>query len=117
MRITAVRVRKLVSGPGYNHHAIEAEAAVGPDDDPGHVYEKLAGWVDGQLRGLQEIDDLSERRDSLRYEVKRLEDRRDALRKNIDHDNAIIARHDKLRELAAQHGLTGAEDIGDPIPF
>lgn len=118
LKITAVRVRKLMSGPGYNHHAVEAEARVDDGDDAAEVRERLTAWVDGELRGHREIEELSAHRDMLRSDVVRLEDQRDALRKDIAKGTKIIAEHDKLRGMAEAAGLGDVvRELGDPMPF
>jgi hypothetical protein len=53
IRINAVRFRRLHSGPGFSHHAVEAEATLGPGDDPDTVLLDLKTWVGAQL-GLVE---------------------------------------------------------------
>lgn len=120
MKITSVRVHRLVSGPGFSNHAIDAEAAVGEDEDPAAALEQLTAWVEGQLAARTEIDHLYSCRDSLRYEVRSLESERDGLRKSVARGNKLIADHDKLRALAAEHGLLPDGkllDLGDAMPF
>lgn len=117
MQIKAVRVRKLLSGPGYNHHAVEAEAVVGDDEDAAAVREQLTAWVDAELRGHREIDELREHRDSLRSEVRDLENLRDSLRHQVEQSRKIIREHTKLADLAAAQGIKYQGELGDEIPF
>ncbi len=89
MKITAVRVSKLVSGPGYNNTSVAAEAIVEKGDNPETVHSELCQWVDKQLGLQKDVRELNELRDELRTEVMHLERRRDSLRekiKRIDSD-------------------------------
>lgn len=80
MIITAVRYRKLVTGPGYSHQAVEAEAAVVDGDDPQDILLELSAWVRSQIDGnspvlidaqtlRDEVNSLYRQRDQLRAAV------------------------------------------------
>lgn len=105
MRFTAIRVRKLVSGPGYNNHAIEAEIAPEPWEDPDAARERLSQWIEGQLGKLRERDVLVDDVTALRREVVSLEQRRNAAQNEITATRKVIKEHDKLRELAVKNGI------------
>lgn len=80
MIITAVRYRKLVTGPGYSHQAVEAEATVMEGDAPEDILLELSAWVRSQVEGKspvladpimlrEEVDQLYRQRDQLRSAV------------------------------------------------
>ena len=117
MKITAIRVRKLVSGPGFNHHAIEAEAAVTDSETPDEAREALTAWIESGLRCEQEITDLRRHLDSLRHEVAQAERRVAGLREDIERGRAIIRQHTELGDLAAKQGIEYQGELGDPMPF
>ena len=47
-RITRIRARRLVSGPGYSNRALEAEAEVG-DSRPEEVLRNVEEWIDDHM--------------------------------------------------------------------
>lgn len=87
LKITAIRVSKLVTTTGYNNHKIEAEAVVEEGQDPYHIHDLLTDWVDDRLRIaerdrrlhsdyhhlMESVSSLEKQRDSLRKEVRELE--------------------------------------------
>lgn len=77
MIITAVRYRKLVTGPGYSHQAVEAEATVMDGDAPEDILLELSSWVRSQVEGKSPVlaDPIM-----LREEVNQLYRQRDQLR-------------------------------------
>jgi hypothetical protein len=111
-----IRVHKLMSGPGYNNHAIAAEAEVPEGADPVVVREELTAWVDAQLRGAREVDDLREVLQAYREQVRSLERTRDGLRADVDRGRAILKNHTKLREHAEANGMDVGE-LGELLPF
>lgn len=118
MKITNIRVRKLVSGPGYNHHAAEVEARLEDGDEPNDVHEQLSGFVDAKIRNAAEIDTLRDLRDHLRSEVKDLEVARDRLKREVERNRAAIKSHEKIAELAEKAGLDVPEHLAEcMIPF
>jgi hypothetical protein len=101
MRITAIRIRKLVSrATGYGHDAAEIEAALEDGDDPDTVATELRQRVDTEIRHSQERSLLDGILDELRYEVVRLERQRDGLHREIDDQRKIINDIEKLAEMA-----------------
>lgn len=116
MKITAIRIRRLVSGPGYNHHAVEAEAEVLDHQDPDLVHEALSSWIDRQLAIHRETDGLQERRDSLREEVHRLQQSTESQRSIIAENRCIIQSHEELSSLAQKHGID-PKGLDDGLPF
>lgn len=49
MRIKSIRVRRLVSGPGYENRAVEIDVEVGENQRPENVLREAQDWVDDQL--------------------------------------------------------------------
>jgi hypothetical protein len=107
MIITAVRYRKLVTGPGYSHQAVEAEAAIGKYDVPEDILLELSSWVRAQVEGKspvladpvmlrEEVAQLYRQRDQLRgavaqadLELKAVRDQINANRKKPEDDDDI----------------------------
>lgn len=116
MRIISVRVRKLVSGPGYNNTAVEAEAVVVGDESPEEVHENLTAWVEGRIRGEREAAEIRASRSELYREVGELERRRDNLRGEIDANRKLIRAHADLHNLAVKNGID-LDGLSDGIPF
>jgi hypothetical protein len=109
MIITAVRYRKLVTGPRYSHQAVEAEAAVFEGDRPEDILLELSGWVRSQIEGESPVlCDLA----TLRNEVDSLYRTRDQLRGSITEAKG---EYDRLR---AEIATTKTRNvIGDDLPF
>lgn len=117
MKITSVRVRKLVSTRhGYGHHAVELEAEV----EPGELFEtvaaKLSAEVDCQIRLAEKRSNLRASIDELMEEVSWYERQRDRLKAEVDGYRKAVQEHEKIAELAAKHGLD-AEGLANPLPF
>jgi hypothetical protein len=51
VKITTVRYRKLVPGPGYENKAVEAEVMVDPGQTPEDALLLLVDWVTAQMNG------------------------------------------------------------------
>lgn len=56
MKITAIRIGKLVSGPGFNNRRFEAEAQIDDNETPEEVRERLEAFVDDHLRVRGDVD-------------------------------------------------------------
>ncbi len=119
MKIITVRFRRLESHKrGYGHDAVEAEAQVEPYETADEALTKLQVWVSARLRHEQEIDDRINDLERLRDNVAHYERRVAGLKEDIDRGRKIIAEHEKLHDLAREHGLdTEAGELGDGIPF
>lgn len=105
MIITAVRYRKLVTGPGYSHQAVEAEASVLEGDIPEDILLELSGWVRSQIEGESPVlCDLI----TLRNEVNSLYRTRDQLRGSI---TTAQAEYDILRDKIKAAKATEDDDI------
>ena len=112
MKITAIRYRKLVSGPSFENKAVEAEAVVEDGDAPEETLFELSQWVHAQLKGETTFDI-----DALRQDVRFMAGQRDQLSKAIATDKAELQR---LRDdISAAKPKTpapaGADD--DDMPF
>ena len=106
MKITAIRIRKLVSrATGYGHDAAEIEAAVEDGEDPAAVAEELHRLVDTQIRQGADADRLRYTLDDLRSEVVRLERQKLALAQDIGKQAEAISKHEVLAEMAAKAGI------------
>ena len=119
MHITTIRVRRLVSGTGYNHYALEAEARVDDGEEPEDVRERLTNWVDDELRREKALDKMRGDAQSLAYDIKNLERSRDAIRADIARGNKVIEAHESLKQLAneAMLNIPGIVNLGDDLPF
>lgn len=85
LKITAIRVSKLVSGPGYNNISVAAEATLehGDQEEALEVHDKLSNWVDEQLRISGQMQEYRAGRDRLLEEIRTLERKRDSLKREI----------------------------------
>lgn len=86
MTIKAIRIGKLISGPGFSNHRVELEAEV--DVPAGGVnfddaFDELNGEVDRCLARLQLRDQLVESVQDLQQLVHSLEGQRDRLRGEV----------------------------------
>ena len=119
MRITHVGVRKLVTMEGYNNHAVEAQAIVEEGEDPQKCLEDLTVWVDDRINYERGQRKLVGRGAYLAERVATLERQEATLQKKIEAGQAIIDKHDQIRELAvaAKISLPGLNQLGDNLPF
>lgn len=110
MIITAVRYRKLVTGPGYSHQAVEAEATVMDGDSPEDILLELSAWVKSQIAGENAVlVDI----ETLRSEVNSLYRQRSQLSATISQADAELQ---IIRDRIAQNTpKTSPED--DELPF
>ena len=111
MIITAVRYRKLITGPGYSHQAVEAEAAVVDGDNPQDVLLELSAWVRSQISGEAPVlVDLK----TLRNEVNSLYRQRDQLRGAVNQaDSELKIIRDRIAQNTPKPSMLG----DDAIPF
>lgn len=119
MKITAVRIRRLISGPGYENHAIEVEAAVG-DEDPEVVRKNLSNWADDQLMAMKGSRELARRGDLLATDIARLERQKEGLVARVRAGNALISKHSEIRDIAIERGVEIPnlfDGMGDELPF
>lgn len=102
MKITTIRFRKLVSGPGFENKAVEAEATVDIGETPEDAMLLLSQWVHSQLSGTpcldlaelrQEVNFLHNQRQQLRGAVSTAEAER---RKVLDDIAALEIKREKL---------------------
>lgn len=111
MRITHVRVRKLVSGPGFSNRAIEVEAAVDEGENPTAVRQELDLWCEAQLEG-KSVEGLRSERSELEWSINQLSRRHVALQIEGDTLKADIARLGGLQaQLKRVEAETGQIDI------
>jgi cell division septum initiation protein DivIVA len=116
MKLTHVRIGKLVSGPGYNNQTCAIEAQLDEGDVFDVVCDELRREIDGQIRQGEERSRLRQTLDELRADVRYLEDKRDSLNREISDNRKIIGAHAELEELARKNGLD-AKGLLDDIPF
>jgi hypothetical protein len=111
MKITAVRYRKLISLPGYENKAIEAEAAVEPNEAPEDALLLLSQWVHEQLSGEKAVTDLP----ALRQEVAYLHGKRHQLRTAVATAEAEKRKlHQDIADLEVKREKAGGPPV---MPF
>jgi hypothetical protein len=98
MKITHVRARKLVSGPGFSNVAAELEAALENGDDASAVYADLLLQCQALARG-QSIARLREEEAELRWSIDQMRRQKpglvaevEALRKELRDAGDALAR-------------------------
>lgn len=109
MIITSVRYRKLITGPGYSHQAVEAEATVMDGDVPEDILLELSMWVRAQVEGKSPVlaDPVM-----LREEVNQLYRQRDQLRSAVAQADLELK---AVRNQIAANRPKAADD--DDMPF
>lgn len=106
MKIISVRYRKLISLPGYENKAVEAEAAVDQGEAPEDALLLLSQWVHEQLSGEKAVTDLA----ALRQEVNFLHSQRQQLRGAVEHAKAEKRKlQDEIVELEVKREKAGGE--------
>ncbi len=115
MKVTTIRLRKLVSTPhGYGHHAVELEGVVEPGESYEDAVEALRIQVETQLRQAGERETLCSTLDEMRSAVVYQEKRLASIKAEIEANRAIISNHGKLQDLAQRHGIAW-DDNGDAL--
>jgi hypothetical protein len=120
MKITTVRYRRLQSHDrGYGHDAVEAEAQVDQGEDADAAFAALREWVLYRLGTIREVDQHLETLDRLRNAVQSEKRYLDGLKADVKRGREIIEKHEKLADLAREHGIEveAANLIDDGIPF
>lgn len=121
MKITAMRVRALVSNPvGFGHHAIELEVQLEEEDNGRwqEIADSMEREIKGQIAKMQRRDRLQMDHGELTAAVAVLQDRKDRLEAEIAGYRKVELEFEKLGELARRHGLHAAADkLPDEIPF
>jgi hypothetical protein len=119
MNITHVRVRKLISEPGFSNRAVEVEAAVSDGEDPSAVRRELDLWCDAELAGKTlaslraELDELMWTIDRQRRLKTSLEVEVEQVRKEIARVGGILAAIKLKEQDTGQADLeTAIADIG-----
>lgn len=111
MKITSVTYRRLKSGPGYEHEAVEATAEVG-EETPLEALTELRGWVDAQLGERQRAQQLA-------WDASEAETRLRAARAELKSVQGLIAEAREVwngaKAFCERHGLT--LEVDEPIPF
>jgi hypothetical protein len=106
MKITAIRIRKLVSRPtGYGHDAAEIEAQVEEGENYEDVAARLHLLVEAEVRRGREIGSLAGTLDMLREDVVRLERTRTGIEGDIERIRDEIAAATDFAEAAEKAGL------------
>lgn len=119
MKITHIRIRKLVSRPtGYGHDAIELEAQINPDtEDYETEIDALRVEVERQLQKASGHRDLSTKITDLYEEIHGLELRRDSLKGQVDENRKAIREHVQLLKLANEAGIDAHALDDNLMPF
>lgn len=119
MKITAIRIRKLVSrSVGYGHDAAEIEAQIEEGDDPDAVAAELHRRVDAEIRQGAERNRLTVTMTELYDAVTDLERQKERLTKQVEANRKAIREHEGLLELANERGIKLDGDLADQlIPF
>jgi predicted nucleic acid-binding Zn-ribbon protein len=117
MRVTAIRIRKLVSREvGYGNDAAEFEAEVEAGDDLQVVADKLHQLVGAEIAKAQGRDELIDNLADLQDQLTGLSRQLTALKAEIEENDRVIAAHEELAELARERGIRAASQL-NPIPF
>lgn len=115
MKITHVRVRKLTSGPGFAHRAVEVEAAIGKDENPSAVRRELELWCEAELAG-KAIHDLHEELAELKWTIDKLRASKTVLEVEAEGLRSEIARLGGiLVAIKLKEADTGQSDIETAI--
>ncbi len=110
MKIVAVRYRKLVSGPGFENKAIEAEAVLEDGEAPEDALLGLTQWVHSQISGESCMDVAT-----LRSEVNSLFRQRDQLRGAVNGAQTEVRKlKEEILELEVKREAAGGEPA---LPF
>ncbi|WP_380873644.1 hypothetical protein ACFB49_42890 [Sphingomonas sp. DBB INV C78] len=119
MKITTVRFRRLESHKhGYGHDAIEAEASVEDGETADEALSALQAWVLARLKQEAEISNHIWSLERLQDNVSSYERTLAGLKKDVERGRKVISDHEKLADLAREHGLDAqASQLGDGVPF
>src|SRR4051794_10510048 len=106
MKITAIRIRKLVSTRhGHGHNAVEFTAAVEEGDNPLEIAAKLRQMVDLQIHLADQREGLMHSLESLKAQVEQtsqiLSDMKDQLNETLDR----VDQCGELFGLAVERGI------------
>lgn len=111
MKITHVRVRQLVSGPGFSNRAVEVEASVDDGDDPALVRKELDLWCEAQLAS-KTTEGLRSERSELEWAIDQLRRRHAGLKVEHETLKVEVARLGGLKlQLKRVEEETGQTDI------
>lgn len=111
MKITYVRVGKLVSGPGFSNRSIEVEASVDEGESAISVRQELELWCEAQLQG-KTIDSLRSEKADLEWCVAQLGRQKTALQVDCEGLKAETNRLGGLQAVLAKiEQDTGQIDI------
>jgi len=116
MRIIAVRIGKLVTGPGYNNTRAEVEVSVDEGENPDAAADLARITVDREIRQTKEIDKLYTTLNGLREDVADAERELERLTRKIDLSRQIIRSNDRIQALAAAAGIPWT-DAGPLLPL
>lgn len=118
MRVTAIRIRKLVSRPtGFGHDAAEIEAEVEPSEDAAEVAKRLHLMVDAEIRQGGEISTIHRTLDEMRNDATYWGARRDALKDDVERYRVALRQHKDFVAKAQEAGIAPPESLQDDIPF
>lgn len=106
MKITTVRYRRLQSHDrGYGHDAVEAEAQVDEGEDAEVAFDAVKSWVLRRLETTREADHHIDQLQSLRERVTSESQRLERIRAEVKDGQEVIRKHEKLADLAREHGI------------
>jgi len=119
MQFKSLRVHKLVSGPGYNNYAIDAEIAADDNSlwdetEADNRLGELNEWVDRQLADAKEKARLRDTVRELQELVHYYEGERDRLAAEVEMQRDIIRKNEQVIRIAAERGVPG---FVDELPF
>ena len=117
MRITAIRIGKLESGPGFNNRRFEAEATVDDGEEPEVVSERLEAFVDQNLRQSRRLADLRESVRDLMQTSHDLQETIERQRIEMAANVEAIQKYEQLGALARERGLVGSNELSGDLPF
>lgn len=118
MKVTHIRLRRLVSHENrHGHDAVEIEAQVDDDEPFEFAMESLRGLVDGELAYRAQVTEMNRDLSALMVQVRSKERQLETLQRDIERNRGIVQQHDKLIELARANGLQEAVADLDEIPF
>lgn len=118
MKVTAIRIRKLVSRPtGFGHDAAEIEAEVEPGEDPAEVAKRLHQMVDTEIRQGGEISTIYRTLDEVRNDATYWTARRDSMRAAVSGYRTALREYKDFVAKAQAAGIAPPESLQDDIPF
>jgi hypothetical protein len=121
MKVTHIRVHKLVSGPGYNNTAVDIEAALEPGEDASDAIAALSARVTEEIEAITEKGREAQRQERITWEFTEAEKKVTAMRMEAEAVGKVLAKYTDLAAFALKLGINGAKELReagyDGIPF